>query len=55
MKIKMESNEETIKPHWKGFGKKERIFWIAMYGFIIAIILLLAAWFLGIVGFALAG
>lgn len=51
----MGSNEETVTTQWKGFGKKERIFWIAIYGFIIAIILLLAAWFLGIVSFALVG
>jgi len=50
---KMDEQTEIKRPVWTGFSKKEKVFWIAIYGFVIFIILILAAWLFGLFSFAI--
>ena len=50
-----EQIEVKTKHKWSELNKKEKVFWIATYSLIIATILFLGAWSIGIVKVYLVG
>ncbi len=45
----------NIKERWQVLGTKEKVFWVTIYVFVIAVILILGAWFAQIIGVAIKG